>query len=60
MNLVKNYKFAQKHLTSCPHYFHGGTTESYETSVAGFQVDVSPQELPHTKKETHSLNRDVK
>jgi hypothetical protein len=36
----------------------GGTKENYETSVGVVQVDVSSQDLPHTKQENHSLNRD--
>jgi hypothetical protein len=38
----------------------GVTKENYKTSVAGVQVDVSSQELPHTKEENPSLNRDDK
>jgi hypothetical protein len=38
----------------------GGTKENYEASVAGVQVEVSSQDLPHTKQENNSLNRDPK
>jgi hypothetical protein len=53
--------FAQKPIKSSCHFsMHpsGVTKENYESSVAGIQVDISSHELPHTKQENLSLNRD--
>jgi hypothetical protein len=36
----------------------GVTKENYEISVADVRVDISSQELQHTKQENHSLNGD--